>query len=158
LPATLGAHLVLIGAIEDWRIPRAIARSAVRNRIHCLGYRSDAAALAGAFDVFVLPTLRREGLPRAVIESMAQGVAVVVTAAGGSPELIEDGVSGRVIKPGHAAELTQALLELLSDDERRQRYGSAAQERIATRFNVELTVQKTLAVYRRLLGRAEVSA
>jgi glycosyltransferase involved in cell wall biosynthesis len=146
------AHLVLIGCVGDRRVPGRIARSPARDRIHLLGWRADAARLAGAFDVFVLPTLRREGLPRAVIEAMCQGVPPVVTDAGGSPELIEDGVSGRIVPPGDPRALAGALDTLLADPEMRSTMGRSAIERIRGHFSPERTVSETMAVYRELLS------
>lgn len=151
LPAELEAHLLLVGEIEDPKIGRLIAKSPVRDRIHTVGFRPDAPALAAAMSIFVLPTLRREGLPRSVIEAMAQAIPAVVTDAGGSAELIEDRVSGRVVPPGNVEALAGALMELLSDPALAARYGAAGQERIRQHFTVEKTVSKTLAVYRDLL-------
>ncbi|MCP1726056.1 glycosyltransferase involved in cell wall biosynthesis [Natronospira proteinivora] len=145
------AHLVLIGRVGDRRVSRCIARSSVRERIHLLGWRQDAARLAGAFDVFVLPSLRREGLPRAVIEAMCQKVPPVVTNSGGSPELIEDGISGRVVPPGDAPALAMTLDQLLADDDLRRRMGEAAEARIRQAFQPERTVAETLAVYEDLM-------
>lgn len=149
------AHLVLVGAVGDRRVPGCIARSPARDRIHLTGWRPDAARLAGAFDVFVLPTLRREGLPRAVIEAMCQNVPPVVTTAGGSPELVEDGVSGWIVPPGDPLALASALNELLDDAGRRAAMGRAAAERIRTEFTPERTVRETLAVYRELLDQPQ---
>lgn len=151
LPNDLGAHLLLVGNIDDRQVERLIARSRLRDRIHAVGFQTDAPALAGALDVFVLPTLRREGLPKTVIEAMAQAVPAIVTNAGGSPELIEDGISGRIVPPGSVDELMIALVEILSDPSLAKRYGAAAQVRIRECFNVEQTVRKTLAVYNGLL-------
>ncbi|MFO8025670.1 glycosyltransferase [Thiohalophilus sp.] len=151
--ATPDAHLLLIGKVNDKRIARRIARSPAANRIHLPGWRADAAALIGALDVFVLPSLRREGLPRVVIEAMSQQVPAVVTDSGGSPELIEDGISGRIVASGDANALSKAIDELLGDPERRRQMGIAAEERIRTCFNPDITVEKTLAVYSDLLGR-----
>lgn len=145
-------HLVLVGGVEDRQVSRCIVRSPARDRIHLTGWRPDGARLAGAFDVFVLPTLRREGLPRAVIEAMCQNVPPVVTSAGGSPELIEDGVSGRIVPPGDPPALAAVLEELLDDAGRRAAMGHAAAERIRTVFTPERTVRETLAVYRELIG------
>lgn len=148
------AHLVLVGEVVDRQVPRRIARSPVRDRIHLTGWQSDAARLAGAFDVFVLPTLRREGLPRAVIEAMCQNVPPVVTASGGSPELVEDGISGRIVPPGDTAALAVALEGLLDNRDRRTAMGRAAAEHIRKTFSPERTVRETLTVYRELLDQA----
>ena len=65
------------------------------------GFRRDLDELLPAFDVFALPS-HTEGLPNVVLESFAAGVPVVATAVGGTPELVEDGVSGRLVPPGDA--------------------------------------------------------
>ena len=92
------AHLLLIGAGMDApRLARRIAANPAADRIHVLGHRSDAPALMAACNVFVLPSTKREGLARSLIEAMAYGVAPVVTDCGGSPELVVDGVSGLVV-------------------------------------------------------------
>lgn len=152
LQSDFDAHLLLVGRIDDKKIIRSIAASPARERIHALGFRPDAPALAGAVDVFVLPTLRREGLPRSVIEAMSQAVPSVVTDAGGSAELIEDRVSGRVVLAGNAEALAEALREILTDPAVAERYGQAGQRRIRDHFNVAQTVDKTLAVYNELLS------
>lgn len=152
LPEELGTHLVLIGKIEDSRIAKAIARSPAKERVHVLGFRPDAAKLAGALDVLVLPSLRREGLPRAVIEAMAQRIPVIVTDSGGSPELLEDFKSGRIVPPNDADSLAEAMEQILSDQAMAERYGDAAQKRIKEHFNVDQTVEKTLAIYYELLA------
>lgn len=153
------AHLVLIGGVGDNRVPGRVARSSARDRIHLVGWRDDAARLAGAFDVFVLPSLRREGLPRAVIEAMCQNVPPVVTDSGGSPELIEDGVSGRIVRSGDPADMALALDQLIGDPELRRRMGEAAEARIRACFKPEDTVSRTLAVYHDLLNQsAQVAA
>lgn len=154
LPEDLGAHLMLVGKIEDPRIEKAIATSPVRDRIHVLGFRNDAAALAGAMDVKVLPSLRREGLPRAVIEAMSQRIPVIVTDSGGSPELVEDFISGRIVPPGDAVALAEALNQILSNNALAEKYGEAGQLRIKQHFNVDQTISQTLAVYDSVLQDA----
>lgn len=146
------AHLVLVGRVLDEDIRKACEQSPVRDHIHLLGFHPDAARMAAEFDIACLPSLRREGLPRAVIEAMAQGIAPVVTDAGGSAELIEPGLSGLVVPPGNPAALAAAFDELLSDDVKRKVMGQAAQQKIERDFSVETTRQKTLALYRDVLG------
>ncbi|MEA5444897.1 glycosyltransferase family 4 protein [Gammaproteobacteria bacterium AB-CW1] len=146
------ARLVLVGDVADREVARCIRQSPARDRIHQLGWQDDASRIAGAFDIFVLPALRREGLPRAVIEAMCQNVPPVVTRAGGSPELVEDGVSGLVVPPGDADALAGALGSLLSNPEARRRMGQAAEQRIRECFTPERTVRETLALYEKLTG------
>lgn len=140
-------HLVILGRVEDQSYRSALESSASRERIHLLGFLPGAARIAAEFDIITLPSLRREGLPRAVIEGMAHGVAPVVTNAGGSPELIEHGVSGLIVPPGDPAALAEAFNVLLSDDERRKAMGQAAQQRIRTHFDTDQSVAQTFALY-----------
>jgi glycosyltransferase involved in cell wall biosynthesis len=148
------AHLLLIGAgMDAARLKRRIAASPAASRIHVLGFRRDAPALTAACDVFVLPSTKREGLARSLIEAMAYGVAPVVTDCGGSPELVVAGVSGLVVPVNDAAALARAIATVRDDPGLRARLGSAARERIARDFRVEDTIAQTLALYRTLASR-----
>lgn len=144
-------HLLLIGRMSAPRLTRRIARSPAKARIHRTGFRQDAPALSAACDVFCLPSTRREGLSRAIIEAMAYGVPPVVTDSGGSPELVVDGVSGLVVAANDSRGLAAAIERLYRDGELRACLGRAARDRIATEFRSEDTVQKTIALYQSLL-------
>jgi glycosyltransferase involved in cell wall biosynthesis len=146
------AHLLLIGGGMDApRLARRIAASPAAERIHVLGYRSDAPALTAACQAFVLPSTKREGLARSLIEAMAYGVAPVVTDCGGSPELVVHGVSGLIVPVADAAAIATALRMLLADAALRARLGNAARERIGRDFRIEDTIAKTLELYRSLM-------
>jgi len=146
------AHLLLVGGGMDApRLSSRIAASPAANRIHVLGYRSDAPALTAACDVFVLPSIKREGLARSLIEAMAYGVAPVVTACGGSTELVVRGVSGLVVPVRDVHALATAIGTLHDDPALRERLGAAARERIRRDFRIEDTIAKTHALYRSLV-------
>ncbi len=141
-------HYLLMGAIKDDGIAAMRLPSALRERIHFTGFRRDAAQLTGACDVLVLPSLRREGLPKGVIEAMAQGIAPVVSNSGGSAELVRDGIDGWVVPPGDSGSLASALSRLLADASMRARMGSAARARIDQDFRIEQTVNEYARLYR----------
>lgn len=153
LPDSTNAHLLLIGGGMDApRLKRRIAASPAAARIHVLGYRKDAPALTAACDVFVLPSTKREGLARSLIEAMAYGVAPVVTDCGGSPELVQDGISGLVVPVASSGALAEAIRTLHHDAALRDRLGAGARERIGRDFRIEDTIAKTLALYRSLVA------
>jgi glycosyltransferase involved in cell wall biosynthesis len=152
LPVDPDVHILLVGNGMDSRsIARRIAASPHKDRIHVLGFRSDAPALMASSDVLVLPSLRREGLPRSVIEAMAYETTPVVSDSGGNPELVEHGRSGLVVPAGDADTLGQALLNLYEDREKCRRLGQHARARIASDFRVQMTVDRTLALYHELV-------
>lgn len=140
-------HLLVIGEICDRRTVRRVGR---QPHVHFLGFRPDADSLVGACDIAVMPSVAREGLPKAVLEAMAMGVPPVVTAVGGMPELVEDGRCGLVVPPRNPAALREAVRALAQDAGLRRRLGAAARARIEGPFHFSHTVEKTLALYEQL--------
>lgn len=158
LPAGLPIHFVLVGTgMTSPAISRLIRRSPYRDRFHVLGYRDDAPQILAASDVSVLPSLRREGLPRSVIESMAYRVPAIVSDAGGSPELVEHERSGLVVPAGNPEALGAAILRLYADRGLCAELGRAARRRIGSTFTVERTAAETLELYERLLTSSDPS-
>ena len=152
LPAEWHAHLLLIGGGMDApALAKRIAASPAAANIHVLGFRKDAPALTAACDVFVLPSTKREGLARSLIEAMAYGIPPVVTDCGGSPEVVVNGVSGLVVPVRDVPALAAALQRLHDDPELRRLIGAAARERIRNAFRIEDTIAKTLELYRSLV-------
>lgn len=152
LPDDINAHLLLIGNMDARRLTRRIAKSPAAGRIHRTGFRTDAPAIGAACQAFCLPSTKREGLPRAVIEAMAYGVPPIVTDSGGSPELIERGKSGLVIPVKDSQAIADAIEWLYRDDIRRREMGAQARERIARDFRNEDTVTETIKLYESLLA------
>jgi len=150
LPADAPIYLLLVGDMASKPVDRAIAASPARERIRRVGFRRDAPALVAACDVAVLPSLRREGLPRSIIEAMAYAVPPVVTDSGGSPELIVHGESGLIVPPADSVALAEAFLELYQNSQRRRRMGESARRRIVSDFNIETTIAKTARLYQEL--------
>ncbi|MCG7201370.1 glycosyltransferase family 4 protein [Marinobacter pelagius] len=154
LPDDVEVHLLLVGdVINNEELKSQIAGTRHPERIHFTGYRQDAPGIAAASNVFVLPSIEREGLPRAVIEAMAYAVPPVVTRVGGMPELVENGVSGLVVPQKDASALSAAIERLYRDRDLQERMGAAAKERIATRFHTSQTVRETGELYKSLTGR-----
>ena len=147
LPAKPLVHLLLVGKVQDELIHQLARENTTPHRVNLVGFREDAASIAGLSDFFVMASKRREGLPRAVIEAMSQGIPAVVTNVGGMPELVEDGVSGWVVPPDDPKALADAFTKYLSDQETLQAHGKGARERITQAFHVDQTIAKTIAVY-----------
>jgi glycosyltransferase involved in cell wall biosynthesis len=151
LPPDCNAHLLLIGQMDSPRLTAAIRHAGVEARVHRFGFRADAPSITAACDLFVLPSVRREGLARSLIEAMAYGIAPVVTDCGGSPELVRDEQCGLVVPVRDPAALGAAIIRLWADPELRRRLGAAARDRIANDFRIETTIEKTLRLYEELM-------
>ena len=80
----------------------------MRDRVRIVGFRDDVENVYGAADVVAVPSTQPDPLPGAAIEAAAAGCAVVASAAGGLPEIIRDGETGRLVAPGDAGALARS--------------------------------------------------
>ena len=116
-----------------------------------LGFRSDIPRLLDACDGLALPSLY-EGMPLTVIEASAMACPVVATAVDGTPEVIEEDVTGWLVPPADPPALGRALIRMLADPERARAVGRAGRERVLRRFDLATQVAATARVYRSVLG------
>ena len=127
------------------------AASDLGDRFTFLGYRRDIPELMAAADVFTLSSAH-EGLPVAVMEAFAMGLPVVATAVGGVPQQVRDGAEGRVVPPGDAVALADALVDLAQHSDLRASMASAALRRSAD-YDIRRAVGEQEQVYGELVGR-----
>lgn len=84
-----------------------------------------------------------EASPNVVIEAMAAALPVVATRVGGIPELVEDGITGLLVEPGNPARLAEAIVALLTDEERRRSMGETGRERVLARHSIQTMISQT---------------
>jgi len=135
---------------------RQAARDAgVADRVRFLGFIPDAELIAyyDACDVFCMPsTERAEQFGLVQLEAMHCGKPVVATRLGTGVEYVTlDEVTGLLVEPGNEPALAQALNCLLGDPQLQARLGEAGRRRVAEEFSVRQMVDKTVALYRRLV-------
>jgi len=118
----------------------------IGDRVIFAGFRSDLDALIPCFDVFCLSS-HMEGLGTSVLDAMCFSRPVVATRAGGIPDAVIDGETGRLAPPRDASALSQALLDTLASPEARARYGRAGRERFLAELTSSAMVRATLAAY-----------
>ncbi len=152
LPPGLNIHFLMAGAKMDSPMHlELVAKNSYAKNIHIFGFLKRMPWVLKSVDVSVLPSLKREGLPRAILEAMIAGVVPIVSNCGGSPELIEKNVSGFVVEPGDAGAIREKILDLYNDRQMRTRMSSAARQRVLTRFTVDRTARETILVYQDML-------
>ena len=120
--------------------------------LRSLGYVNDDEKLAtvySASDLFLLPSLA-DNLPCTMMEAMSCGTPVVAFATGGIPECVEDGVTGRLVPTGDAAQLAQAILDLANDEPTRTRMGQAARVVVESRYSQEVIGNQYLRLFEEL--------
>ncbi len=152
-----GIFLVVGDGKEAGKLHGLTGELGLWDAVRFMGARDDIPVILAASDVSVLcsyPVV--ETFPLSVLEAMACGVPVVVTAVGSIPEMITDGREGLVIPPGDDEKLTEALLDLERDARRRAAMGERARERAESEFSQARMVAEYAALFRSLQGgRAE---
>ncbi len=138
------------GPLET-ELTQRIAALALKERVTLAGFREDLAALLPGLDLLVHPA-NREGLGVAVLEALAARVPVVATAAGGIPDIIEDGVTGLLVPPDDEATLAAAIERMLRDRELRERVIGAGTTKVEQNFSIGRMAHGNLSVYREVLG------
>ena len=120
-----------------------IAQSGLGEGVRLLGARTDIPELLAASDLFVLSS-SSEGMPVALLEAMASGLAVVTTRVGGMPDVISDGETGILVPPQDPFALAGAICKVLQDDDLRLRLGLSAKALIEKEFSLEKMGKKYL--------------
>ena len=133
-------------------LERRIRRTGLHGVMRLLGQRSgeDVIRAFSRADLFVLASAtstdgKQEGIPVSLMEAMASGVPVVTTRIAGIPELVVDGVTGRLVAPGDADALARALRETLESAEASERLADAARTKVRQEFSLSECVRRLAA-------------
>jgi len=139
------------GPERERLVAKAVALG-LSDRVQWLGHRDDVPSLLAAADLFVLPSLN-EGLPLAAMEAMLAGVPIVATDAGGTGEVVRDGITGLLVPPGEPRALADAIRALLDAPERARRLAVAGRSLIEREHSAAAMVAATSRLYEALLAR-----
>lgn len=133
------------------RLEQLIAELGIADRVTLTGDIEDIKAAYAALDITVLASATPEPFGGVVIEAMALGRPVIGTRLGGTPEQIEDGVTGFLVAPDHPEQMARAMETLLEDDVRRKAMGAAARERFERKFEFEPFYERLRTIYEDVL-------
>lgn len=117
------------------------------DRVTFTGTRADVARLLAAFDVAVLPS-HTEGMSNALLEAMAMRRPVVATGVGGTPDVVQDGATGKLVPARSPAALADAVLGLAGDPDAARRMGAAGHAWVAEHLSLERMVRRYEDLYR----------
>jgi glycosyltransferase involved in cell wall biosynthesis len=116
------------------------------------GFRRDVPAILASVDLLILPS-ENECLPFVILEAMGSRLPVVAADVGGISEQIEDGVTGRLIRPRDAAGLAEAVIDVLGRPDRGKSLGEAGRRKLEAEFSIEASVGRVLEIYREIYAR-----
>lgn len=147
-------RLIIAG---DGSLNRALdaQRTALRleDSVTLTGHVNDVRPLHHAFDLFAQSS-DYEGTPNSVLEAMAMETPIVATEAGGTAELVYDGVHGRIIPIGKVDRLIHALTAALADPVKTREMADRARRRVESELSFESRVRRVESIYQEVMGHA----
>ncbi|MBS0507775.1 MAG: TIGR03088 family PEP-CTERM/XrtA system glycosyltransferase [Proteobacteria bacterium] len=145
------ARLVIVGEGPlRAEIERVLAEAGMTDLAWLPGARDDVADVLRSLDLFVLPS-QTEGTSCTLQEAMASGLPVVATAVGGTPDLVQEGVTGHLVPPDDEQALSDAMVRAFGTPDNSARQGEAGREHAIRRFTVSAMVRQ----YQQLFDRAD---
>lgn len=111
------------------------------------GNRNDVQKILPLLDVYIHPTLIREGLPLAILEAMAAKLPVIATDIGGVREAVVDSRTGLIVPPGNPVSLSDAILRLYKSKPLRQKMGNEGYYRCLNFFNIDTMIREITSTY-----------
>jgi len=153
------ARIVIAGnGAEESRLRRYAQALGIAARVCFVGsvFGSDKVKLLFGADVMVLPSYS-EGLPYALLESMAAGVPVIATPVGAIPDVVSDGIHGYLVPPRDGKAIAEALAMLAGDREKISWMSRACRRRVRAAFSIERLAREFSFHYSRLLGNVALA-
>jgi glycosyltransferase involved in cell wall biosynthesis len=147
-------QFVVVGGGAPIEVYAAKARSyGVEDCVHFTGQREDAAGVLRALDVLCIPSLAHEGVPQIGLQALACGTPVVGSDCGGIPEIILEGITGRIFPTGDAAALAARIAETIDQQEQTQRMCRAGRAQMESQHSLDIMLDRLSDIYIRHLDQ-----
>ena len=150
------AHLLLVACKDEAaqnEVRQLAAKHGVGRNVTPVGFRHDVPEISAALDVSVDLSYAGLGVTGTLREAMAMRKPVVCTNAGGNPELVLDGVTGRLVKPQDAASAAAGIIEVMQDPAKARTWALAGRQRVEEGFSMDVRIRRLDALYREVLAQ-----
>lgn len=149
------AHLLLVGRDNSeygTAMKELVQELGLENRTHFTGFQPDVRPFFGAIDIVVLPS-REEGAPVALLEAMAMAKPLIASAVDGTPEIVEDRVTGILVPPEDPDAVVAAVTSIITNPNTLRSMGEAGRRR-ANMYSVRRAGEILLQGYENLFSSA----
>jgi len=127
-------------------IRKKIVEEGIQDLVWTPGARTNIAEIMRSFTVFALPSIA-EGTPVTILEAMATGLPVVATRVGGVPEVVQENVTGSLVRPGDAMALATSLAKYVTQPALLAQHGAAGRARIEQKYSMTTMLKAYLQLY-----------
>jgi len=142
------ARFLIVGdgiGFDDVR--RRVKEMDLESHVIMTGFRRDVPEVMAALDVLVLPSIKSEALSQVIPQALAVGTPVVGSTVGGTPEVVRDGETGRLVPPADAPALAAAILDLLRDPAGARALARRGQAFVLAQHSIDGIMARTLSIY-----------
>jgi glycosyltransferase involved in cell wall biosynthesis len=159
-PRGTNCHFVAIGGVFDGDTQHLERLQQIRRDLHLeetvtlLDFMKDAREMLTSFDISILPSTSPEPFGIVILEAMSAGVAVIASAHGGPLEMVVDGVTGLLVRPGDSRALAAGIERLLGDPPLRRQMGEAGRQRMLQHFELSGYLDAIQTLYASVLREA----
>jgi len=146
-PLEQDLNLIIIGEGDERKdLEKLIKEKKLENNIFLVGARDEAVTLLKALDVFILPSIT-EALGYTLLEAGQAGLPAIGSTVGGIPEIIEDGVTGILVRPRDPKDLAKAIRFTVDNKEEVKILATALHKKVKKDFALEKMIGETIKVY-----------
>lgn len=147
-------HFLLIGAEDLESIDRLTPEEMIqlKQAVDWRGHRSDIPAILAISDIFVFPSIYREGIPRVLLEAAAMELPIITTNSPGCKEVAQDGMNGFLIPVSDAQAMSNATVRLVEAPDLRHRFGQVSRQLAVQKFDIQVISSQTRNVYDQFLS------
>lgn len=131
-------------------------RLGVRHSVVFCGIIQDVFPYLACLDIFVLPSIYREGLPCTIIEAMAMAKPVVASNLHGIPEVVQDNVNGFLFPPGDSSSMAKALIKLARNQELSRAFGEMGKKIYLDKFTFEKMMSRLEEIYEEIARKRKL--
>lgn len=131
---------------EENRLRKACMERGLTEQVLFVGFQENMATWYNILDLVVMPSLS-EGLPNVAMEAMLFSKPVVATKVGGIPEVVEDGITGKLINTQDVPSLAAAIESILSDEAQMRTFGINGRKRVLEAFTPAIRANRIAVLY-----------
>jgi len=145
-------HLILVGdGPDEEMLKKRALELGLQQHISFFPFTKEPNTVFEIIDITVLPSLYKEGLPNVLLESMSMGVPVISSNIGGVPEIVIDGVTGYMVRPGDAVALAGAIEKLWADQDSYRQMCKNARSMMTEKFDKDVQFDRFVSHFQALL-------
>jgi glycosyltransferase involved in cell wall biosynthesis len=119
----------------------------IEKSVEFMGDQYDIPKIMSELDLLVLPSIGQEAFGRVIIEAGAAGVPVIATAIGGAIEIVEDGQTGILVRPGDILEMVNSIIRVLKDRDLSKGLAIEARKKVEREYSLVKMAENTVKVY-----------